>query len=155
MLVFDQFLHRQKMYQLVWAVGLALYWTSAGTEFLGGAFGWSAALFRWWYILGAIGVAMYLGLGTIYLLGRRPFAWWAIAALVIGCLPAVFGSARPFGIACLVAAGALAIVRWKKPARLAHAFLAVTTARHGVRGASWSSAPRSTPRCCRRASTRS
>jgi hypothetical protein len=125
-LVFDQYLHRRKMYQLVWAVGLALYWTSAGTEFLGGAFGWSADLFRWWYLLGAIGVAMYLGLGTIYLLGRSPFAWSAIAALVIGSLPAVMGPARPFGLACLVAAGVLALARWKRPAWFAHAFLAVT-----------------------------
>ena len=125
-LVFDQYLHHRKMYQLVWAVGLVLYCTSAGTEFLGGAFGWSTDLFRWWYILGAIGVAMYLGLGTIYLLGRTQFAWAAIAALVLGSLPALFGPAKPFGLACLLAAAVLAVVRWRKPAWFGHAFLAVT-----------------------------
>lgn len=125
-LVLDQYLHRRKMYQLVWTFGLALYWTSAGTEFLGGTFGWSPALFRWWYLLGAIGVAAYLGLGTIYLLGRTGFAWSAIAALVIGSLPALFGSARQFGLACLVAAVLLAVVRWQRPAWFAHVFLAVT-----------------------------
>lgn len=124
-LVLDQFLHRRKMYQLIWAVGLVFYWLSAGTEFLGGAFGWDATLFRWWYLLGAVGVAAYLGLGTIYLLGRTNFAWFAIISLVIGSLPALFGSARLVGVASLVAAGGLALVRWRYPAWFSHAFLAV------------------------------
>src|SRR6266508_7043132 len=127
-LVFDQYLARRKPYQLVWSLGLLWYALSAGTEFLGGAFGWNELLYRLWYLIGAIGVAAYLGLGTIYLLGRSPFAWWAIGALALGALPAVF--ARSTGVAALGlgAAASLALVRWRSPRAFGHAFFAVTVA---------------------------
>ena len=40
-MVFDQWWQRRHAFQLVWAVGLLWYGISAGTEFLGSAFGWS------------------------------------------------------------------------------------------------------------------
>jgi hypothetical protein len=64
-LVADQWLRRRQPYQLVWTIGLLWYGISAGTEFLGGAFGWNDGLYRVWYLVGAFGVAAYLGLGTI------------------------------------------------------------------------------------------
>ena len=50
-MVFDQWLRRRQPYQLVWSVGLLWYGISAGTEFLGGAFGWSEPLYRTWYLV--------------------------------------------------------------------------------------------------------
>ncbi|HEU5318900.1 MAG TPA: hypothetical protein VFX49_22495 [Chloroflexota bacterium] len=134
-LVFDQFLLRRKPYQLVWSVGLLWYALSAGTEFLGGAFGWNVALYRGWYLIGAIGVAAYLGLGTIYLLARTPFAWWAIGALVVAVVPAA--AARHWDVAALGLAAAVIVgaTRRRAPAAFGHAFCAVTVA--GTLLAAW------------------
>ena len=44
-MVFDQWRQTRRSFQLVWAVGLLWYAISAGTEFAGSAFGWSAALY--------------------------------------------------------------------------------------------------------------
>ncbi len=46
----DQWRERRWTYQLVWAIGMLWYGLSAGTEFLGGAFGWSEPLYRAWYL---------------------------------------------------------------------------------------------------------
>jgi hypothetical protein len=84
--VFDQWLERRQPYQLVWTVGLLWYGISAGTEFLGSAFGWSEPLYRAWYLIGAFGVAAYLGLGTIYLLNRTRFGYFVAASFVLAGL---------------------------------------------------------------------
>jgi hypothetical protein len=47
----DQWRARRRPYQLIWAIGLLWYALSAGTEFLGGAFGWSEPLDRAWYLI--------------------------------------------------------------------------------------------------------
>ncbi len=75
-MVADQWWRRRQPYQLVWTVGLLWYGISAGTEFLGGAFGWNEPLYRTWYLVGAFGVAAYLGLGTVYLLNRTRFGYF-------------------------------------------------------------------------------
>jgi len=72
-LLIDQWRERRRPYQLVWAIGMLWYGLSAGTEFLGGAFGWNETLYRLWYLIGAIWVAGWLGLGTIVLLRRTRF----------------------------------------------------------------------------------
>ena len=69
----DQWRERRRPYQLVWAIGMLWYALSAGTEFLGGAVGWSEPLYRAWYLIGAIMVAGWLGLGTILLLAKTRF----------------------------------------------------------------------------------
>jgi hypothetical protein len=69
----DQWRERRRPYQLVWAIGMLWYGISAGTEFLGGAFGWSEPLYRVWYLIGAILVAGWLGLGTALLLAKTRF----------------------------------------------------------------------------------
>lgn len=84
--VVDQWLERRRAYQLVWAAGLLWYGISAGTEFLGGAFGWNEPLYRAWYLFGAFGVAAYLGLGTIYLLNRTRFGYFVAASFVLAGL---------------------------------------------------------------------
>jgi hypothetical protein len=84
--VADQWLHRRQPYQLVWTIGLLWYGISAGTEFLGSAYGWSEPLYRAWYLFGAFGVAAYLGLGTIYLLNRTRFGYFVAASFALAGL---------------------------------------------------------------------
>lgn len=83
-MVFDQWWQRRHAFQLVWAIGLLWYGISAGTEFIGGAFGWSEPLYRTWYLIGAFFVAAYLGAGTIYLLAKTRFGYFAGATILIG-----------------------------------------------------------------------
>jgi hypothetical protein len=85
-LVGDQWLRRRQPYQLVWTVGLLWYGISAGTEFVGGAFGWNEAVYRSWYLFGAFGVASYLGLGTVYLLNRTRFGYFVAASFALAGL---------------------------------------------------------------------
>ena len=85
-MVADQWLRRRQPYQLVWTVGLLWYGISAGTEFLGSAFGWSEPLYRTWYLVGAFGVAAYLGLGTIYLLNRTRFGYFVAVSFALAGL---------------------------------------------------------------------
>jgi hypothetical protein len=82
----DQWLRRRQPYQLVWTIGLLWYGISAGTEYLGSAFGWSEPLYRAWYLIGAFGVAAYLGLGTIYLLNRTRFGYFVAVSFGLAAL---------------------------------------------------------------------
>ena len=85
LLLVDQWRERRRPYQVVWAIGMLWYGLSAGTEFLGGAIGWSEPLYRLWYLIGAIWVAGWLGLGTVYLLGRTRFGYaFAFSILLAG-----------------------------------------------------------------------
>lgn len=94
--VFDQWRHRRRAYQLAWTLGLLWYAIAASTEFFGSAFGWNEGLYRAWYLFGALGVASWLGLGTIFLLNRTRFGYFVAAALLAG------------GLFSLLAAGARA-----------------------------------------------
>jgi hypothetical protein len=85
-MVFDQWWQRRRAFQLVWAIGLLWYGISAGCEFIGGAFGWSEPLYRAWYLIGAFFVAAYLGVGTIYLLSKTRFGYFAGTTVLIGGL---------------------------------------------------------------------
>jgi len=81
----DQWRERRRPYQLVWAIGMLWYAISAGTEFLGGAIGWSDPLYRVWYLIGAVWVAAWLGLGTVMLLGKTRFGYaFALSVLLAG-----------------------------------------------------------------------
>ncbi len=91
-LVFDQWLRRRRAYQLVWSVGLLWYGISAGTEFLGSALGWNEPLYRTWYLIGAFGVAAYLGLGTVFLLNRTRFGYFVAFSLFAGGLFSVLSA---------------------------------------------------------------
>jgi len=81
----DQWRERRKSYQLIWTIGMLWYAISAGTEFLGGAIGWSDPLYRVWYLIGAVWVAAWLGLGTVMLLGKTRFGYaFALSVLLAG-----------------------------------------------------------------------
>ena len=85
-LVLEQWWERRRSFQLVWGAGLLWYAISSGTQFAGAAFGWSPALYRAWYLFGAIFVAAYLGMGTVYLLSHSGFGHFAGVSIVLGGL---------------------------------------------------------------------
>ena len=82
----DQWRERRKPYQLIWTLGMLMYGVSAGTEFVGGAVGWSEPLYRAWYLTGAVWVAGWLGLGTMYLLAKTRFGYGAALSVVLAGL---------------------------------------------------------------------
>jgi hypothetical protein len=117
LLVLDQWRQRRRPFQLVWAFGLCCYGIGAGTEFAGSAFGWSPGLYKAWYLFGAIYTAAWLGLGTVYLLSKSRFGYFAGVTVALGgVVSLLFTRSYPgsFGVgltAFLVAvAGAVAII---------------------------------------------
>src|SRR6266566_3100264 len=116
----DQWLERRRPYQLIWAIGMLWYGIAAGSEFLGGAVGWSEPLYRTWYLIGAIYVAGWLGLGTVYLLGKTRFGYAFAFSLLLAGLFTFLSEAKYhyansgaapviyFGIAILAAA----VISW-------------------------------------------
>lgn len=88
--VLDQFFARRKSYQLVWAIGLFMYAIGAGAEFWTEAWGLNVTAFRLWYFFGAICVAAYLAMGTIYLLTPRRVAHIIMAILLVISVYAAF-----------------------------------------------------------------
>jgi hypothetical protein len=127
----DQWLERRRPYQLVWAIGMVWYGISAGTEFWGGAFGWSEPVYRLWYLIGAVYVAAWLGLGTMFLLGRTRFGYGAAFSFVLAGLftylswlkyeyPDTNGTQVLYLAVALVAAVALAVQTYREQGRWAH-----------------------------------
>jgi hypothetical protein len=113
--VAGQWLQRRRSFQLVWAVGLLWYGISAGTEFLGSAYGWSEPLYRTWYLIGAFFVAAYLGMGTVYLLGRTRFGYFVALVILLGGLFGLsirgrYPDASELGITVVLFAGLAAVL---------------------------------------------
>jgi len=90
----DQWLDRRRPYQLIWVFGMLWYALSAGTEFLGATIGWSEPLYKAWYLAGAVWVAGWLGLGTVYLLGKTRFGFAFAASLLLAGLFTFLSDAR-------------------------------------------------------------
>jgi hypothetical protein len=88
--VLDQFFARRKPYQLIWAIGLFMYFISTGSEFWVETWGLNETIYRLWYLFGAIFVAAYLGMGTLYLLVPRRIAHIIMAILLVASFYAVF-----------------------------------------------------------------
>ncbi len=93
--VLDQYFARRKAFQLLWAIGLFMYSIAAFTEFYSGVFGITDLMLRLWYLIGAILVAAYMGMGTIYLLMRRRAA--NVIMLILG-LASVWAAIRVFTV---------------------------------------------------------
>ncbi len=88
--VLDQFFARRKPYQLIWSIGLFMYSISTMTEFWTGAWGLNQSVYRLWYLFGAILVAAYLGMGTLYLLVRPRVSHTIMIVLLIVSVYAAF-----------------------------------------------------------------
>lgn len=84
--VADQWLRRRQPYQLVWTIGLVWFGIAAGSEAIAGIAGWNELLYRTWYLFGAVWVAGWLGLGTVYLLARTRFGYAFAASLILAGL---------------------------------------------------------------------
>ncbi|MDQ2983027.1 MAG: hypothetical protein M3R70_03740 [Actinomycetota bacterium] len=132
--VLAQWSRRHRAFQLVWAIGLLWYGISAGTEFLGSAFGWNEALYRTWYLIGAFFVAAYLGAGTIVLLARTRFGYFVAVSFVFGALYAFAIRGRypedttAFAlvlVTCVAASVAIAIATWRARSLVVPIVLAV------------------------------
>jgi hypothetical protein len=93
--VFDQYLERRRAYQLIWSLSLVAFAVSFTAQFLATVWGWSPALFRTWYGLGALNAVPLLGLGTIYLLCPR---WAKVAGTIIVAELMLWGFARIYGV---------------------------------------------------------
>ena len=69
--VLRQYLARHRPYQLVWASALAMFALAALFETAGVAGGWTAAIYKGYYLFGGLLNVGWLGVGTVYLLAPR------------------------------------------------------------------------------------
>jgi hypothetical protein len=120
-----RFFTRGQPYYLVWALGLLWYALAAGSEALGGAMGWSPAMYRIWYLTGAIGVAAYLGAGTLYLHRDPPFGSLTVVCVLGGSVPALATNHLDIGFLGLGAAILLGAVLTFRPAMFADTVVAL------------------------------
>jgi len=117
-LLIDQWLRRRRPYKLAWAIGVALFGIAALVEVLGDLIGWNGILYRAWYLTGAVWVAAWLGLGTVFLLERTRFGYaLALTLFLAGLFTFLarnrYGDAGVFPIAYFAIAGVLALfVAW-------------------------------------------
>jgi len=83
--LFDQWRERRGAFQLTWALGMLFFGIASGCEAIAAASGWNEALYRTWYLTGAVWTAGWLGLGTAFLLGRTRFGYtFALCLLLAG-----------------------------------------------------------------------
>ena len=75
--------HPDRLHLLWWAIGVGVYGVGTFTEAWTTLFGWSPAIFRAWYISGALLGGAPLAQGSVYLLLKRTTAH-ALTALLIG-----------------------------------------------------------------------
>lgn len=81
----DQWRDRRSGFQLIWSIGMLFYGIAAGAEALAALGGWNEALYRTWYLTGAVWTAGWLGLGTAFLLGRTRFGYsFALSLFLAG-----------------------------------------------------------------------
>jgi hypothetical protein len=147
-LVLEQWRRRRRAFQAIWGAGLAWYAISSGTQFAGAAFGWSPALYRLWYLFGAILVAAYLGMGTVSLLSRTGFGHFAGVSIALGGLfaplsqlalireghPTAWSNvALVVGLSAATGAAVIAATAWRREAG-AHVAMAILAAATLVAG---------------------
>ena len=114
--LFDQWRERRGGFQLIWAIGMLFYGVAAGAEALAGAGGWNEALYRTWYLTGAVWTAGWLGLGTAFLLGRTRFGYsFALCLFLAGLFTFLvrnrpeYAGAGTLPLLYFIAAGLLAL----------------------------------------------
>jgi hypothetical protein len=136
-MVLDQWVQRRRSFQLVWGIGLIWYGVSSGTEFLGTAFGWNEALYKTWYLVGVFLVPSYLGAGTLYLLNKTRFGYFAASSIALGGLFSWAATSKYPGsaaagyatlAAAVVAAAAVAVTTARRRELQAHVAMAFLVA---------------------------
>lgn len=117
----QRFLARRQPYYLIWALGLLWYALADASEALGGAYGWNPAIYRLWYLTGAIGVAAFLGAGTLYLHRDPPFGSLTVICVLGAGVPALATDHLLIGFLGLGSAIVLGAVLTFRPHRFAEA----------------------------------
>jgi hypothetical protein len=110
-----RFVSRRQPYYLIWTLGLLWYALATGSEAIGAAAGWSPAIYKLWYVTGAIGVAAYLGAGTLYLHRDPPFGSLAVICVLGSGVPALATNHLEIGFLALGAAVVLGGVLTFRP----------------------------------------
>lgn len=87
--VFRQFLKRRRLHQLAWGTALVTFALASLFAAAGMFAGWSAGIFRAYYLFGAVVNVPILALGTVYLYFSRPVGH--TAAVVVAGL-SLFGA---------------------------------------------------------------
>jgi hypothetical protein len=89
-MLLDQFIQRRKTYQIIWTVGLFLFFLAAFSQFLGTSNGWvnNTNYYRLWYLCGAMGTSSFLGMGTIFLIAPRKLAIAVLGVLLVAFITA-------------------------------------------------------------------
>lgn len=128
LLMAQRFVSRRQPYYLVWSLGLLWYALATGSEALGAALGWNVGIYRTWYLTGAIGVAAYLGAGTLYLHQDPPFGSLAVICILGASVPALATNHLDIGFTGLACAIALGFVLALRPSAFAHATTAILVA---------------------------
>ena len=95
---------------------MVFYGVGAGCEAIAAASGWNEALYRTWYLTGAVWTAGWLGLGTAYLLGRTRFGYsFALCLFLAGLFTFLvrnkpeYAGAGTLPLLYFIAAGLLAL----------------------------------------------
>ena len=114
--LFDQWRERRGGFQLIWTFGMLFYGIGAGCEAVAAMGGWNEALYRTWYLTGAVWTAGWLGLGTAYLLGRTRFGYsFALCLFLAGLFTFLvrnkpeYAGAGALPLLYFIAAGILAL----------------------------------------------
>src|SRR6059036_3203015 len=112
----DQWRERRGAYQLIWAIGMLFFSVASGCEALAGVGGWNEALYRTWYLTGAVWTAGWLGLGTAFLLARTRFGYtFALCLFLAGLFTFLvrnkpeYAGAGTLPLLYFIAAGLLAL----------------------------------------------
>lgn len=89
-MVVRQYLLRRKPYQLIWSIALAIWTVAVLAETVAAAQGaWTSLAYRVYYAAGALMVAAWLGVGSLFLIASRRFA---LAALLVTAVVSVVGT---------------------------------------------------------------
>ena len=114
--LFDQWRERRGGFQLIWTIGMVFYGVGAGCEAIAAASGWNEALYRMWFLTGAVWTAGWLGLGTAWLLGRTRFGYsFALCLFLAGLITFLvrnkpeYAGAGPLPLLYFIVAGVLAL----------------------------------------------
>lgn len=114
----DQWVQRRQAFQLTWAAGMLFFSIAVACEAIGAAAGWNGALYRTWYLTGAVWSAGWLGLGTAFLLGRTRFGYaFALCLFLAGLFtflaqrrsPEQYADAGTIPLLYFIAAGVIAL----------------------------------------------
>jgi hypothetical protein len=89
-----QWADRRRPHQLIWSIGMVWYGLASGADAIGQAWGWSEAIYRTWYVAGAVMAAAWLGLGEVYLLRTTGYGEFAAAGIFLGSIPAVYRAGK-------------------------------------------------------------